>query len=77
MKKGIEGKVFTKFVVEKDGTVTNVAVVKGIGYGCDEETVRVVKLLSKWNPGKKDGKIVRTNFTLPIVFQLSEPKKGG
>jgi TonB family protein len=75
MKKRIEGKVFTKFVIEKDGTVTNVAVTKGIGYGCDYETVRVVKLLPKWNPGKKDGKIVRTRFTLPIVFQLSEPKK--
>jgi protein TonB len=75
MKKRIEGKVFTKFVIEKDGTVTNVAVTKGIGYGCDDETVRVVKLLPKWNPGKKDGKIVRTRFTLPIVFQLSEPKK--
>ena len=74
-RKGIEGKVLAKFVVEKDGTITNVAVVKGIGYGCDEATVRVVKLLPKWNPGKKDGRVVRTRFTLPIVFQLSQPKK--
>ena len=75
-KKGIEGKVFTKFVVEKDGTVTNVSVVKGIGYGCDEASAQVVKSFPPWNPGKKDGKIVRTSFVIPILFQMSETKKG-
>jgi TonB family protein len=75
-KKGIEGKVFTKFVVEKDGTVTNVSVVKGIGYGCDEASAQVVKSFPPWNPGKKDGKIVRTSFVIPILFKMSEPKKG-
>jgi len=75
-KKGIEGKVFTKFVVEKDGTVTNVSVVKGIGYGCDEAAARVIKMLPPWNPGKNDGKIVRTRFTIPIVFQLPVTRKG-
>jgi TonB family protein len=73
----VEGKVFAEFVVEKDGSVSNVKAVKGIGHGCDEEVVRVVKSLPKWNPGEKDGKIVRTKFTLPIVFQLPVKKKVG
>lgn len=75
-KKGIEGKVFTKFVVEKDGTVTNVSVVNGIGSGCDEAAVNVIKQLPQWNPGKKDGKIVRTSFVIPILFKISDQKKG-
>ncbi len=57
--------------------VTNVSVVKGIGYGCDEEaSTQVLKSLPKWNPGEKNGEIVRTKFTIPILFQLSEQKKG-
>ncbi len=75
-KKGVEGKVFTKFIVEKDGTITNVSVVKGIGYGCDEAAANVLKSSPPWNPGKKDGKIVRTSFVVPIVFQLNQSKKG-
>ncbi len=75
VKKGIEGKVFTKFVVEKDGTVTNVSVQKGIGYGCDEAAANMVKSLPPWNPGKKDGKIVRTSFVIPISFKLPVSKK--
>jgi protein TonB len=72
----IEGKVFAEFVVEKDGSLSNVKAVKGIGHGCDEEVVRVIKSLpAEWKPGEKNGKIVRTKFTLPILFQLSEPKK--
>lgn len=76
-KSKIEGKVFAKFVVEKDGSLSNVKVLKGIGHGCDEEVVRVVKLLpAKWKPGEKNGKIVRTTYTLPFFFKLSEQKKG-
>jgi protein TonB len=74
--KKIEGKVFAKFVIEKDGSVTNVEIVKGVGYGMDEETLRVVKMLPKWNPGKQSGKAVRQAFTMPITFSLEEPKKG-
>ena len=73
--KGIAGRVFISFVVEKDGSVSNVEVKRGIGGGCDDEAVRVVKAMPKWKPGKKDGKPVRVSYMLPIVFKLDTPKK--
>ena len=69
---GIEGKVFVEFYVEKDGTVTNVKVLKGIGYGCDEEALRVIGLMPKWIPGSQRGKAVRVRYTLPVNFKLSK-----
>ena len=68
---GIQGKVFVTFVVEKDGKVTDVRVLRGIGGGCDEEAIRVVKSMPKWNPGKQRGKPVRVQFNLPIIFKLN------
>lgn len=70
--KEIEGRVFVRFIVEKDGSVSDVKVAKGIGGGCDEEAVRVVKAMPKWKPGKQDGKPVRVNFTMPFFFKLQE-----
>ena len=70
--KNISGRVFIQFVIEKDGSVSNVKVMKGIGGGCDEEAVRVVKSMPKWKPGMQDGKPVRVNYTLPILFKLDE-----
>ncbi|MCF8228271.1 MAG: TonB family protein [Bacteroidales bacterium] len=67
---GIQGRVFVTFVVEKDGSVTDVRVLRGIGGGCDEEAVRVVKSMPKWNPGKQRGKPVRVQFNLPVKFTL-------
>jgi protein TonB len=66
----IQGTVFIEFVVEKDGSITNVVVKRGIGGGCDEEAVRVVKSMPKWKPGKQRGKPVRVRYTLPVRFQL-------
>jgi protein TonB len=66
----IQGTVFIEFVVEKDGSVTNVVVKRGIGGGCDEEAVRVVKSMPKWKPGKQRGKPVRVSYTLPVRFHL-------
>ncbi|HHL52850.1 MAG TPA: energy transducer TonB [Flammeovirgaceae bacterium] len=66
----IEGRVFVQFVVDKDGSITNVEVLKGIGGGCDEEAVRVVKNAPKWNPGKQRGRPVRVKMVLPITFKL-------
>ncbi len=66
----IEGRVFVQFVVEKDGSLTDVHVVKGIGGGCDEEAVRVIRQAPKWNPGKQRGRPVRVRMILPIVFKL-------
>lgn len=70
--KGISGRVFIQFVIEKDGSVSNVKVMKGIGGGCDEEAVRVVKSMPKWKPGKQKGKPVRVNYILPVSFKLDE-----
>lgn len=70
--KGISGRVFLSFVVEKDGAVSNVKVVKGIGKECDDEAVRVVKAMPKWKPGMQKGKPVRVSYMLPIFFKLDE-----
>lgn len=67
---GIKGRVFVSFVVEPDGSVSNVKVLRGIGGGCDEEAMRVVKSMPKWKPGKQRGKAVRVSYMLPINFQL-------
>ena len=66
---GIDGRVFVQFVVNEKGSIDNVEVLKGIGGGCDEEAVRVVKLM-KWNPGKQRGKPVKVRMSLPIKFTL-------
>jgi len=67
---GIQGKVFVTFVVEVDGSITAVNVLRGIGGGCDEEAIRVVKAMPKWVPGKQRGVPVRVQFNLPIKFTL-------
>ena len=67
---GIEGKVFVEFVVDKDGTITNVKAIKGIGAGCDEEAIRVIQASPKWNPGKQRGRPVKVRMILPITFKL-------
>ena len=70
--KGISGRVFLSFVIEKDGAVSNVKVAKGIGKECDDEALRVVKAMPKWKPGLQKGKPVRVNYMLPIFFKLDE-----
>ncbi len=67
---GIQGRVFINFVVERDGSITAVKVLRGIGGGCDEEAVRVVKAMPKWKPGMQRGKPVRVSFNLPVKFTL-------
>ena len=74
IKAGIQGVVVVVFVVEKNGSVTNVEVTKGIGGGCDEEAMRVVKMMPLWDPGKRSGKAVRVLVKMPIVFKI--PGKG-
>ena len=66
----IQGKVFVGFVVEKDGSISNVKVLRGIGGGCDEEAMRVIKSLPKWKPGKQRGKAVRVSYQIPVFFKL-------
>jgi periplasmic protein TonB len=67
---GIEGKVFVEFVINRDGSITDVKAIKGIGAGCDEEAVRVVQAAPAWNPGKQRGKPVRQRYVVPIIFKL-------
>ena len=68
--KEISGRVMVGFIVEKDGSISDVKVVKGIGGGCDEEAVRVVKAMPKWKPGKEKGKPVRVSYMMPFTFKL-------
>ena len=67
---GIQGKVYLSFVVETDGSISQIIVLRGIGGGCDEEAIRVVSMMPKWEPGKQRGKPVRVQFNLPIKFTL-------
>jgi len=67
---GIQGKVYVTFVVERDGSITDVRVLRGIGGGCDEEAVRVVQGMPNWTPGKQRGKPVRVQYNLPVRFTL-------
>lgn len=68
--KGIQGRVFVSFIVEPDGSISNVKVLRGIGSGCDEEAVRVIKSMPKWEPGKQGGQAVRVNYQIPVNFNL-------
>jgi len=69
---GIQGTVYVGFVVEKDGSVTQIKILRGIGGGCDEEAIRVTQLMPKWKPGKQRGKEVRVSYNMPIKFTLHE-----
>ncbi len=66
----ITGKVYIEFTVEKDGSISNLIVLKGIGGGCEEEALRVIRMMPKWNCGKQNGIPVRVRLTLPIKFSL-------
>ena len=67
----IEGRVFVTFVVEKDGSITNAAVMRGIDKECDAEALRVVASMPKWTPGQHKGEVVRTQFTIPIYYKFN------
>jgi len=68
---GIQGSVFITFVVERDGSVTDVRITRGIGGGTDEEAIRVVRKMPRWTPGRQRGQPVRVQFTMPIRFVLN------
>ena len=67
----ISGTVVVKFVVEKDGSITKASILREIGGGCGKEALRVVNAMPKWKPGQQSGKSVRTEFTLPVQFELN------
>lgn len=70
-KMGIEGKVFVQFVVDREGNMTDIEVVKGLGAGCDEEVLRVLKNTTGWTPGKQRGKPVKVRMMIPVAFKLN------
>ena len=67
---GVQGRVIVQFVVNTDSTITDVNVIKSVNPHLDEEAVRVVKAMPKWNPGKQRGELVCVRFTLPVTFRL-------
>ena len=69
---GLQGKVFVSFVIEKDGSVSDVTLVKGIGGGCDEEALRVIKKSPKWKAGKQNKTAVRVRYNMPINYTISQ-----
>ncbi|MGN6640532.1 MAG: energy transducer TonB [Mucilaginibacter sp.] len=69
---GLTGKVYLTFIIERDGTVTNVKPVKCLGAGCESEAVRVVSMSPKWNPGSQNGRAVRVAYMVPITFYFED-----
>jgi len=69
---GLKGKVYVTFVVEKDGSLTDIKVIRDIGYGTGKEAIRVLKKSPKWSPGVQNGKPVRVLYSLPITIQSAE-----
>ena len=67
---GIQGKVLCSFVVERDGSISDVRVVRGVDPSLDREAVRVLKQMPHWIPGKKNGSVVRVRINVPVTFSL-------
>ena len=72
IKQEVGGRVMVMFVVETDGTLSNVRVARNVFPSLDAEAVRVVKTMPKWKPGKEKGRLVRVNYTLPVVFSIKK-----
>ncbi len=68
----IQGTVYVQFVVDTKGNITDVKVLRGIGGGCNEEAVRVIKMMPQWHAGKQNGRSVRVLFTMPVIFRLQQ-----
>ena len=67
---GVQGRVVVAFVVERDGSITDVHIARGVDPSLDKEAVRVVKSMPKWTPGKQNGSAVRVKFNVPVAFRL-------
>lgn len=70
IRRGIEGRVFVEFVVEKNGKVSQLRILKGIDEECDKEALRLIRSFAKWKPGEHKGKIVRVKRSFPVMFKL-------
>ena len=69
-KNGVQGRVVVGFVIECDGSITNVEILRGVDPSLDREAMRVVKAMPKWVPGKKNGAVVRVKYQVPVSFRL-------
>jgi len=69
---GVNGTVQVKFTIELDGSISNIEIVKKLGYGCDEEVIRVLKRMPKWTPAKLKGQFVKSYFTMPVSFRTTD-----
>lgn len=69
-KMAVEGRVFVEFIVNTDGSVSDIKVLKSVGSGCDEEAIRLMQSCPKWAPGEQDGRVVRVRITWPVTFKL-------
>jgi protein TonB len=69
---GVSGTVIINFVVDREGKITDIKVARSIGSGCDEEAMRVLSIMPRWNPGKQGGKTVRVSYTLPFRFVIQQ-----
>lgn len=69
---GIQGTVYVKFIIEKDGSISNVEIIRGIGGGCDEEAIRILRMMPKWKPAMSQGKPVRIKFNMPFKFTIMD-----
>lgn len=70
--KGIQGKVFVMFVVERNGSLSNIKVIRGVSADIDAEAIRVLKISPKWMPGRQSGVAIRQQYTVPISFTLAK-----
>lgn len=72
VEEGVNGTVQAKFTIEADGSISNIEIIKKLGYGCDEEVIRVLKRMPKWTPAKVKGKFVRSNYRMPVSFRTTD-----
>ena len=68
----VEGTVYASFCIDKDGSVSNITILKDIGYGCGDEVVKMLQSMPRWKPARVRGKNVRSEFNLPVTFTLSD-----
>ncbi|WP_020595235.1 energy transducer TonB [Spirosoma panaciterrae] len=71
----LKGRVFVSFIVERDGNLRDIQLLKGLGYGCDEEALRAVQAMPCWEPGSQSGKPIRVKYNLPIGFGMDSYKR--
>jgi TonB family protein len=69
---GIEGKAICRFIVEKDGSLSDIKIIRSFDTDFDNDALRIIKLLPKFTPGKKNGKVVRTYYTIPIIHRITD-----